>query len=295
MKYSHFIEDLEIIEDIFVQEEGDFEYLLQKIDLSEDEFEKLKSGEVEPDKIQLENIYNFAYSKNLFLNEITWQENIDMFNQGNISPVTHGARKELQGDINLTANIEANNDFSYGFYLGEDISQAGMWVSEEPDSSLYIFTIDKTDLVEATFNVDVEWMLAVSYFRHKIDDYADHPMIKAIADKVDKCDYVYAPIADNKLFEVIDAFTDGLITDLQCLYAISATMLGYQYVIKTDKALSHIEQKEHLYLSAVEKSMFAKEGDVESNTSMNKALIAKKRYANQGKYIDELLGNGVDD
>lgn len=284
-------EHLEIIEDIFIQKPEDMEWLLSKLDLTKEEFEAIKSGELTPDKIQLENIYNFAYNKNLFLNEITWQESIDKFNKGPIEPVTHGSRKTLQGDINLTANMEANNDFSYGFYLGEDISQAGMWVAEEPDSSLYIFTLDKSNLTEATFNVDVEWMLAVSYFRHKIDEYANHPMIEAIVDKVDKCDYVYAPIADNKLFEVIDAFTEGLITDLQCLYALSATHLGYQYVLKSERALSQLEQQEHLYMCSVEKSLFNKEGDIESNTSMNKALIAKKRYADQGKYISELLGD----
>ena len=40
----------------------------------------------------------------------------------------------------------------------------------------------------------------------------------------------------------------GEITDLQCLYAISATHLGYQVVIKTQKALQNIDMKKHLYL-----------------------------------------------
>ena len=34
-----------------------------------------------------------------------------------------------------------------------------------------------------------------------------------------------------------------------------------------------------------------KESDVENNTSLHKAFIAKKRYKDQGKYISELLGD----
>ena len=103
--------------------------------------------------------------------------------------------------------------------------------------------------------------------------------IQEIKSKIDNCDYVYAPISDNNLFEVIDAFAAGEITDLQCLYAISATHLGYQVVIKTQKALQNIDMKKHLYFCSVEKSLYNKESDIESNTAMNKALIAKKRYS----------------
>ena len=88
----------------------------------------------------------------------------------------------------------------------------------------------------------------------------------AIKEKVDNCDYVYAPIADNKLFEVIDAFVAEEITDLQCLYALSATHLGYQYVLKTERALENLNIIDHLYFSSVEKSLYNKESDVENNT-----------------------------
>ena len=92
------------------------------------------------------------------------------------------------------------------------------------------------------------------------------------------------------MFEVIDAFTAGEITNLQCLYALSATHLGYQYVIKTQKALDNLNIIKHLYYCALEKSIYNKESDVESNTSINKAIIAKKRYKDKGQYISEILG-----
>ena len=293
-RYTEITKDLEIIEDLFCETEEDYEKLFRQIDLSREEFEGIKSGELEPDKIQLENIYNFAYNHNLYLNEITWLESEDEYKSGNISVNSHGAHTSIQGEIKLD-NFAANNDFSFGFYLGEDISQAGMWVANDVNSSLYIFTFDNSGLQEARFNVSIDWMLAILLCRDKLDKkYLNNPRIQEIKSKIDNCDYVYAPISDNNLFEVIDAFAAGEITDLQCLYAISATHLGYQVVIKTQKALQNIDMKKHLYFCSVEKSLYNKESDIESNTAMNKALIAKKRYSDVGKYINQLLGE-IDD
>lgn len=288
--FNNISQHLEIIEDIFVQKPEDFEWLLAKLDLSEEEFEAIKSGELEPDKMQLENIYNFAYNSGLFLNEIQWQDRLDEFRKDNEVVATHGSRTNIKGNIRVDVSGESN-DFGNGFYIGEDISQAGMWVGEEPNSSLYILTFNENGLVKAQFNVSVDWMLAVCYYRNQIPEYANSERILRIREKVDNCDYVYAPIADNKLFEVIDAFVAEEITDLQCLYALSATHLGYQYVLKTERALENLDIIDHLYFCSVEKSLYNKESDVENNTSLHKAFIAKKRYKDQGQYISELLGD----
>lgn len=287
-KFTTYADDMQVIEDIF--EDYTLADICSKMDLSETDYLAIKHGEIEPTKQQLENIYNFAYNKGLYLNEIKWGECVDEFQQGRTKVGSHGSRVNIKGNIRLDVSGESN-DFADGFYVGQHISQAGMFVGEEPNSSLYILTFNTEDLDIAAFNVGVDWMLAVAYYRNKIPQYADHPKIRAIRDKVDNCDYVFGPIADNKIFEVIDAFTEGLITDQQCLYALSATHLGYQYVLKTQKALEHLEMKEHLYYCAAEKAMYNKESDVETNTSMNKALIAKKRYADRGQYITELLSD----
>lgn len=285
-EYTNIQSDLQIIEDIFSDIE--FSDLCNKLDLTETQYLAIKHNELEPSKQQLENIYNFAYNRGLYLNEIAWQEALDKYRDPKTDVVSHGARTLIKGDIRLDASGDSN-DFASGFYMGQDIAQGGMFVCEEPNSSLYILTFNPEGLKRALFNVSVDWMLAVCWYRDKILQYADSKRIKSIRKKVDNCDYVLAPIADNKMFEVIDAFSEKEITDLQCLYALSATHLGYQYVLKKEKCLSHVEIKEHMYFCSVEKSMYNKQSDVETNTSMNKAIIARKKYTNDGKYIDEIL------
>lgn len=291
-EYTTIQQDLQNIEDFFVDDDvpESLSNMCNRIGISESDYLGIKNGIITPTKQQLEDIYNYSYTRGLYLNEITWQETLDEYRKSNIKVCTHGARTYIKGDIRLDVNNESN-DFAEGFYIGQDISQAGMFVGQEPNSSLYFLTFDISDLSVASFDVDVTWMLAVGLYRNKLDDYREHPRLKQIADEVDNCDYVLAPIADNKIFEVIDSFTEGEITDLQCLYALSATHLGYQYVLKTQKALDHLEIIHHLYYCALEKSLYNKESDIETNTSNNKAIIAKKKYKGQGQYINEILGD----
>ena len=285
-QYTNIHQDMQAIEDIF----SDIELpdLCAKLDMTETEYLNIKNEEVEPTKEQLENIYNFAYNKGLYLNEIAWQDALDFYRKPGVEVVSHGARTYIKGAIRLDVSGDSN-DFSDGFYMGQNISQGGMFVCDEPNASLYILTFEPKGLKKAQFNVSVDWMIAVCWFRDRLEQYADSKRVQKIAEKVNNCDYVLAPIADNKMFEVIDAFSDREITDLQCLYALSATHLGYQYVLKTPECLNHVDIREHMYFCSVEKSLYNKQSDVETNTSMNKALLAKKKYAGEGKYIDEIL------
>jgi hypothetical protein len=236
-----------------------------------------------------ESLYDYAYENGIRINDIIWQSYKDLITTTNNICLVHGSRSGIVGPIRLDASGESN-DFGNGFYCGTTIGQAGMFVANEPNSSLYIISFNPSNLKSARFNVDTDWMLAVAYYRGTIDNYRDNQRVKSIISRVNHCDYIIAPIADNKIFETIDAFTSGEITDKQCLYALSTTNLGMQYVFKKNRTLQNIEILEHLHLCELEKQDYVVRADIESETSFNKAILAKKKFANVGMYIDELLG-----
>lgn len=240
------------------------------------------------DITSLEEIYNYAYNNNIRINDIIWQEYKDFDDSTDDIYLVHGSRAGIKGPIRLNASGDSN-DFADGFYCGTNLNQAGMFVAEEDNSSLYIISFNSKGLKAARFRVNTDWMLAVAYYRGTIDKYKDNEKIKSIVSRVNKCDYIIAPIADNRMFETIDAFTSGIITDKQCLYALSTTNLGYQYVFKKDKTLDNISIVEHLYLCQSEKDNYKRLADTESSTSLNKALLAKHKFKDIGVYIDELL------
>ena len=136
-------------------------------------------------------------------------------------------------------------------------------------------------------------MLAIAYYRGKIDKYANHPIIIKIREKVEKSDMVIAPIVDNQMYQINDDFIFGNLTDEQTKHALSATNLGKQYVFLNDKALEDLELIEHCYLCKKEKSDYLEVKERENGVGIQKVKIAKREFAGKGKYIEEIFNEKI--
>ena len=235
----------------------------------------------------LNAFYNFAFRQGSRLNKIKEQ----LFKEdcgSNSIILVHGAKTYIDGRISIEKS-KSTNDFGRGFYCGESLEQSAMFVANYPESSLYILEFDKTDLSYTQLNVDRDWMLLIAYFRNKLNDYAKHPVILDLLSKLEGVDYIVAPIADNRMFEIIDSFIDGEITDVQCQHCLSATNLGNQYVFATDKALSQLQILRHCYLASDEKSYYLSYKQEESRVGNDKVKVARKKYRGKGEYIEDIL------
>ena len=98
-----------------------------------------------------------------------------------------------------------------------------------------------------------------------------------------------APIADNRMFQIIDSFIEGEITDVQCRHCLSATNLGNQYVFLTQRAADRIEILRKCYLASIEKEAYISVRSEDAKVSNDKVKIARKQYRGQGQYIEEIL------
>ena len=278
--------DIQIIEDIL--DVSDIQ-LAKNAGLQLNEITNILTDKsVVASKEQMESIYNYAFNNNLYLNDLKWQMYSDEYTSKDMKVLCHGSRTMINGKLRLDANGDSN-DFANGFYCGENVKQAGMFVSSEPDSSLSIVASNIEQLDIRNFFINADWMVAVAYYRDTLGDYINHPMVKDIVESVESHDLIVAPIADNRMFEIIDQFINGELTDKQCSHALSASQLGYQFVFRTQKALDSIEILERCYLCSSEKAYYNRSNERESNTSLNKSILAKKFYSNEGKYISELL------
>lgn len=75
---------------------------------------------------------------------------------------------------------------------------------------------DEQDLTCRKYEVNQNWMLTIAYYRGTLDEYKDHPIVKNLVEQSGNCDYIIAPIADNRMFQIINSFIGGEITDEQC-------------------------------------------------------------------------------
>ena len=114
-------------------------------------------------------------------------------------------------------------------------------------------------------------------------------MIDDIVNKVKKADVVIAPIADNRMFDILSEFVDGSITDLQCQHALAATNLGNQFVIKSEKAISKLKYINALYVSKSEKAEYYNRRLDLHNITAGKVRMARIEFKAKGNYIEEIL------
>ena len=194
----------------------------------------------------------------------------------------------IEGNLRLDCNKRIN-DFGNGFYCGESLEQSAMFVATHKKSSLYMLKFEPSDLLCKEFSVNREWMIMIAYYRGRLDQYAETEIVKQLINSNEGIDYIIAPIADNRMFEIIDSFIDGEITDVQCQHCLSATNLGRQYVFVSQKALDKITLLERCFLTESEKESYLKTRQENFNMNMDKVKLARKQYRNQGKYIEDIL------
>lgn len=283
MEYN-FSEDLKSIREIlgFSQSE-----LAEKIGVEQVTISRTELKKTEPSARLLEAVYSFAFDKNIKINklkEMFWRDDLG----ANEKLLFHGAKTEIDGEIDIHKGRK-NNDFGQGFYTGESYEQAISFVSGFGNSSVYYIRFDERDLKCKRYEVNQEWMMTIAYYRGTLDEYKDHPAVKALIEQSRNCDYIIAPIADNRMFQIINSFIEGELTDKQCKHCLAATNLGMQYIFVSEKAVSQVKLIECCYISQNEREYYKNIRLEESKLGANKVKLARKQYRGKGRYIDEIL------
>ncbi len=253
-------------------------------------YETVNRWELNKNDIEEKNInkiYEFATLKKININKIYEQLFIERNDNGH-KVLFHGSKKQLELPIDLRRS-KKSNDFGVGFYLGELFDQAATYISNSEGNKVYAFELDLNDLKICQFNVDREWMLAVAYYRGWFDNLPKNAIVEDIVNKVTSHDVIIAPIADNRMFDIIYSFFRGEITDMQCKHALSATNLGMQYVLRTDKAINKLTLLKQMFVSSIEKDNYIKSRNEMNIISQDKVKVARIEYKRKGQYIDEIL------
>ena len=237
----------------------------------------------EPDDETIEKIYSYFYKMGYMLNHAKEE----LYKENNKMILFHGSRFGLE---KITYNGSRSNcDLGNGFYLGETFKQTASFVYEFNTSSVYVFKADFADLKVKEFECDLSWMLAICYFRGTINKYSSHPMIKKIIDEISNVDVIIAPIADNRMFYIMQLFADGELTTKQAMYSLSASSLGKQYVLKTESAIDRLKMLERLYICQEERAKLQLDLINRGEEIDTKIKMAKRMFKGEGQFIDELF------
>ena len=265
------------------------EELADKLKVTYETINHWKNNRKLIDTTNLEKLYSFAFINGIRFNRIYEQFYKEDFNDDNEIILFHGSKKEFSLPINFKNNSKKNNDLGVGFYLGETFEQAANYISIFGSNKVYCFRLDLNELKIYKFEVSNEWIIAIAYFRGWIDEYKDYRLVKDILKKIEDSDVIIAPIADNRMFDIISEFIEGDITDEQCRHSLSATNLGFQYVLKTEKAVNNTSFIQEMFLSEQEKKECIKNRKLLDNDGIQKVKLARIEYKGKGIYFEELL------
>ena len=283
MEYN-FSKDLKSIREILGISQSEFadQIGVEQVTISRNEL-----GRTNPSAKILENVYTFAFAKNIKINklkEMFWRDDLKKHEK----LLFHGAKSKIEGAIDIHRGRH-NNDFGQGFYAGESYEQAISFVSGFENSSVYYICFNADNLMCKRYAVNQEWMMTIAYYRGALDEYKNHPVVKKIIEQSRACDYIIAPIADNRMFQIINSFIEGELTDEQCKHCLAATNLGMQYIFVSEKAVSQAKLIERCYISQNEREYYKHIRLEESKLGANKVKLARKQYRGKGRYIDEIL------
>lgn len=241
----------------------------------------------EPDSRSIEDIYEFAYRKGLRINEAHHKPLINSSIREGFKLLYHGSKSGIIGDISLSY-CNDNNDFGKGFYLGETLEQSSMFVASYPNKKIYSFGLYMKDLNVYEFKIDLDWLLMIAYNRGRLDEFKESKKIKEILYKTKNVDVIIAPIADNRMFDIIDEFVNGMITDKACMFALAALDLGKQYVLRTDKAIKKLALIKEFYICYDEGAYYINKRKELNGQRLEKIKNFRQKNR-EGKYIDEIL------
>ena len=229
-----------------------------------------------------EKLYSYIYKQNYRLNSV--KEELIKEKYRNV--LFHGSKYGLS-EVTVTGSRN-HCDFGNGFYLGQTYNQALSFVCEYDNASVYSFRYSFEGLRIIEFDCSLDWMLAICFFRGTIKEYAESSMVQGIVRRIEDADVVIAPIADNKMFYVMSQFAEGEINADVALHSLSASALGLQYIIKTERALKKCTPIEKHYLSIPEREDCRKTL-IERGYGIDTKLKLAKRQFKEGLYIEELL------
>ena len=278
-------EDVKLIREILNLSQKQF---AEKIDVDAITVARWETGKMDTNENNIEKIYTFALNNNIFINEIKAQLYYEDLANENKLVLYHGAKNIIEGNIDIE-HSKNNNDFGKGFYCGESFEQSSLFVSGFDTSSVYILSFNPQKLSSIEYKVNQEWMLTIAYFRGRLSGYEDHPIIKKLINKLEDIDYLVSPMGGDRRVGISVSFIVGDFTDEQCIHCLAATNLGFQYVFKTERALSQVKIVERCYLCSKEKEKYQIKRLEDSKVGDTKIKMARRQYRGRGQYIDEIL------
>ncbi len=121
-------------------------------------------------------------------------------------------------------------DFAAGFYLTENYELAAKWACRKNRSFINQYKLEIEAFRVHRFSLNEEWL-----------DFVINNRSLVFTDKYNNYDILIGPIADDKLFGIIDLYESGFISAENAMKIMNCMHYGNQVVIKKQSAADQIK------------------------------------------------------
>lgn len=142
-------------------------------------------------------------------------------------------------------------DFGRGFYLSDDYNRSAKWACRKATSIVNEYELSLSGLKVHRFLPDIEWLDFVVANRQMGN------LTEAFAE-IASCDVLIGPIADDKLFSLIELYEDGIVPAETAVEVMNCMNYGTQYTLKTDNAVKKLSHLGHTVLLGQERLHYQK-------------------------------------
>lgn len=199
----------------------------------------------------------------------------------------HGSKKGISGKIAPIGRKET--DFGRGFYMGTDVMQPLTLICGEDSPKMYTLQLNLQKLRVLDIPLGMDWAFLIAYNRGHMEGYSNSPLFKRYAKMEKGYDIVTGFIANDRMYQVMNRFFEGDITNTALLNSISALNLGKQYACISKKACEQVEILSERTVTSFELSFLREFSADYRKEGIRLADDIVKQYRREGKYFDELL------
>lgn len=203
----------------------------------------------------------------------------------------HGSKNGLQSPIQ--PNSRSRCDFGKGFYMSTTPMQPKTLIYRHENPTFYTLKLRISEIPEDRILKlsGRDWMLSVLYHRKYLKDIKQTDMYKQIKAMNQDKDLIIGPIADDRMNEVINNFTENLITNKVLLECLKYIDYGTQYVAKTKFACSKIKIISQETLDTNARKKWNELRKHIRQESYEKIRQINRQYRKDGQTLDEILTN----
>ena len=201
----------------------------------------------------------------------------------------HGSKRGLEGAIRADRGNPAA-DFGAGFYMGTDAHQPQTLICGGPSPVLYTLDLDPSGLKVYEFQPGLDWALFVAFCRGLIPDrFLETPFACRYREIQGGYDLIRGKIANDRIFNTVQAFFRGELTDVALVRSLQALNLGDQVCAKTVAACARVTIVDSRMLSPAECEGLQIKAENQRQTAIRETDRIRVQYRREGAYFDEIL------